>query len=127
VSPYRRLDRLPEKVTATDLERDLNLHRPGGHDRSGASRSGPAIARARRAGIRTVMITGDYRETARAIAAEIGLLRADGQVHTGAEIDKMDDAALIDAVEETDVFARVSRSTKCASSRHSRLGSTWWR
>jgi Ca2+-transporting ATPase len=72
----------------------------------------PAIAKARGAGIRTVMITGDYRETARAIASEIGLLRKDGQVHTGAELDDMDDATLAKEVDHTDIFARVSPQHK---------------
>jgi P-type Ca2+ transporter type 2C len=109
---YRPLDRPPEKVAAADLADDLIFIGLVGMIDPARPEVKPAIAKARRAGIRTVMITGDYKETARAIAAEIGLLRADGQVRTGAEIDKMDDAALIDAVEDTDVFARVSPQHK---------------
>ena len=109
---YRRLESLPEKVTAADLERDLIFIGLVGMIDPARPEVKPAIAKARRAGIRTVMITGDYKETARAIAAEIGLLRADGLARTGEEIDRMDDAALIDAVEDTDVFARVSPQHK---------------
>ena len=109
---YRRLDRPPETVTAADVEHDLIFVGLMGMIDPARPEVKPAIAKARRAGIRTVMITGDYKETARAIAAEIGLLRPDGQVRTGAEIDAMDDAALVDAVEDTDVFARVSPQHK---------------
>ena len=72
----------------------------------------PAIEKARHAGIRTVMITGDYPDTARAIASQIGLLRTDGQVHTGTELDRMSDDELKQTVEHTDVFARVSPQHK---------------
>ncbi len=72
----------------------------------------PALATARKAGIRTVMITGDYPNTAQAIAAEIGLLQEGHQVLTGAELEKMDDAVLQREVGRTDVFARVSPQHK---------------
>ncbi|MCP4515071.1 MAG: HAD-IC family P-type ATPase, partial [Delftia sp.] len=71
-----------------------------------------SIDLARQAGIRTIMITGDYPGTARAIAQEIGLLRPGGQVSTGAELEAMDDAALRESVVQTDVFARVSPKHK---------------
>jgi Ca2+-transporting ATPase len=71
-----------------------------------------AIEKARRAGIRTVMITGDYAHTARAIAEEIGLLEAGHDVLTGAELEDMDDRALEARVLNTDVYARVSPEHK---------------
>ena len=71
-----------------------------------------ALATARKAGIRTVMITGDYPNTARAIAAEIGLLQEGHQVLTGAELEQMDAAVLQREVKRTDVFARVSPQHK---------------
>ncbi|MHB8771055.1 MAG: cation-translocating P-type ATPase [Syntrophales bacterium] len=108
----RRLDRMPEAAAADDLEQDLIFVGLVGMIDPARAEVAPAIAKARRAGVRTVMVTGDYPETARAIAAEIGLLRADGRVRTGAEIDQLDDAALRDAVEDTDVFARVSPEHK---------------
>jgi len=64
-----------------------------------------AVRDARSAGIRVVMITGDYRATAEAIAAQAGLA-ADGVV-TGSELGTLDDAALQDAVTRCTVFARV--------------------
>ena len=72
----------------------------------------PALQLARHAGIRTVMITGDYPNTARAIAESIGLLRPGHQVLTGAELNRMDDQVLQSQVEYTDVFARVSPEHK---------------
>ncbi len=73
----------------------------------------PALAKARRAGIRTLMITGDYPNTARAIAQSIGLLHPDrGHVITGAELEKMDLARLREEIKKTDVFARVNPEHK---------------
>ncbi|HEY3313539.1 MAG TPA: cation-translocating P-type ATPase [Anaerolineales bacterium] len=71
-----------------------------------------ALATARHAGIRTVMITGDFPNTARAIAEAIGLLRPGKKVMTGAELDATSDAQLVKVIEDTDVFARVSPEHK---------------
>jgi len=71
-----------------------------------------AIEIARGAGIRTIMITGDYSNTARAIAEEIGLMEPGHQVLTGNDLEKMSDAQLRDQVGTTDVFARVSPQHK---------------
>jgi Ca2+-transporting ATPase len=72
----------------------------------------PALEKARQAGIRTIMITGDFPNTARAIAEAIGLLRPGRKVLTGTEINHLDDASLQAEVRETDVFARVSPEHK---------------
>lgn len=72
----------------------------------------PALAKAQKAGIRTIMITGDYANTARAIAESIGLLRPGHQVATGTDLDAMSDEQLQRRIEETDVFARVSPEHK---------------
>ena len=72
----------------------------------------PAIETARRAGIRTIMITGDYLNTARAIAESIGLLRPGRHALTGADLNTLSDEALQREVKETDVFARVSPEHK---------------
>jgi len=76
------------------------------------SEVGPAVEKARRAGIRTVMITGDYPNTARAIAEQIGLMRRDRAVLTGSDLDQLNDAQLRDVMKDTDVFARVSPQHK---------------
>ena len=72
----------------------------------------PALATATHAGIRTVMITGDYPNTARAIARDIGLLREGHDVLTGVELDEISDETLQEKVVHTDVFARVSPQHK---------------
>jgi Ca2+-transporting ATPase len=72
----------------------------------------PALKIARHAGIRTMMITGDYPNTARAIANEIGLLQEGHQVLTGHDLDQIDDETLKEVVMHTDVFARVSPQHK---------------
>jgi len=72
-----------------------------------------AVAEARAAGIRTVMITGDHAVTARAIAEQIGIMTsADQTVHTGAEIDHMSDVELRTIMPHAAVFARVTPEHK---------------
>jgi magnesium-transporting ATPase (P-type) len=70
-----------------------------------------AVAECHAAGIRVKMITGDHAATARAIAGMIGLQNHDRAL-TGADLELMDDAALADAVVETDIFARTSPAHK---------------
>jgi Ca2+-transporting ATPase len=72
----------------------------------------PALEKARQAGIRTIMITGDYPNTARAIAESIGLIHPGHQVLTSANMNDMDDSMLQHEVKNTDVFARVSPEHK---------------
>ena len=67
-----------------------------------------AIRVAEKAGLRTIMITGDYKNTAIAIARQLGLLRPDGLAFTGEELDKMGEKGLAEVVEAVDVCARVS-------------------
>ncbi|MCA3648204.1 MAG: cation-translocating P-type ATPase [Methylobacterium sp.] len=69
-----------------------------------------AIRDCRRAGIHVVMITGDHPVTAREIARQAGLEH--GMVVTGAELDRLDDAALRRIMSETAVFARISPEQK---------------
>jgi Ca2+-transporting ATPase len=72
----------------------------------------PAIEIARHAGIETVMITGDYPNTAVAIAKEIGLLQEDDRALVGAELNGMDDVHFDGIVEDVAVYARVSPQHK---------------
>ena len=71
-----------------------------------------AIAEAHRAGIRTVMITGDHPVTAARIAADLGITEGASQALTGREIESMDDEELNRAVRDVDVYARVSPEHK---------------
>ena len=64
------------------------------------------------AGIRTVMITGDHKDTAAAIAEELGLSKEAGDALTGAELDRLSDEALTKEVERFAVYARVSAEHK---------------
>ncbi|MDN5916168.1 MAG: cation-transporting P-type ATPase [Pseudonocardia sp.] len=70
-----------------------------------------AMAAARRAGIRVLMVTGDHPACARAIAGQIGL-DGDGPLLTGPDLDRLDDDALTDAVARTSLFARVTPEHK---------------
>ena len=73
----------------------------------------PAIAEARRAGIRTVMITGDHPATARAIAEEIGLWNpANDIILTGSELDHLDQQALEERIDKVAVVARATAEHK---------------
>lgn len=71
-----------------------------------------ALASARAAGIRVVMITGDHSVTARAIAQEAGIFRAGERVLTGDEMDALSDEELAKALDRVAVFARVTPAHK---------------
>ncbi|VEJ57758.1 cation-translocating P-type ATPase [Arachnia propionica] len=71
-----------------------------------------AIAEAHRAGIRTVMITGDHPITAARIAADLGITEGSSRALTGREIESMDEEELGRAVKDVDVYARVSPEHK---------------
>jgi len=109
---YRVVSVKPDQVDSEHLEQDLVFAGLVGMIDPAREEVKPALLRALGAGIRTVMITGDYPNTAKAIAESIGLLRPGHKVCTGAELDKMDDATLSSEVEEIDVFARVSPEHK---------------
>ena len=70
-----------------------------------------AVARAKAAGIRPIMITGDHPATAAVIAAELGIT-TDGRAVTGAEIEKMPDDERVQTVKEVSVYARVNPEHK---------------
>jgi Ca2+-transporting ATPase len=71
-----------------------------------------AVATARRAGIRTVMITGDHPGTALAIARELGIISADGRALRGADLAAISDAELDRTVDQVQVYARVDPEHK---------------
>lgn len=70
-----------------------------------------AVAKARHAGIRPIMITGDHANTAAVIATELGIA-ANGRAITGAELEKMSDEELVRTTREVSVYARVNPSHK---------------
>lgn len=67
-----------------------------------------SIQTCKRAGIRTVMVTGDHQLTAEAIARDLAILPPHGQVMTGMQLDRLTDRMLEDRVDDIYVFARVS-------------------
>jgi len=109
---YRLVDEKPDEVSPDVLEKDLVFAGLIGMIDPARSEVKPALHNAAKAGIRTIMITGDYPNTARAIAESIGLLRPHHKVMSGAELDAVDDKTLKKEVEKTDVFARVSPEHK---------------
>ena len=109
---YRLVPALPEEIQSETLEKDLVFVGLIGMIDPARAEVRPALEKARAAGIRTIMITGDYPNTARAIGESIGLLQPGRQVLTGHQIAEMDDATLIREIERTDVFARVSPEHK---------------
>ena len=71
-----------------------------------------AVRICKEAGIKTVMITGDHKITAKAIGEEIGICENEEEIITGAQLDKMDEGKLKDVIEKYKVFARVSPEHK---------------
>jgi Ca2+-transporting ATPase len=109
---YHVVDSLPSDVDAQLLEKDLVFVGLLGMIDPPREEVAPALRNAFKAGIRTVMITGDFPNTARAIAEAIGLMRPGHKVMTGAELDAINDDELKNVIEDTDVFARVSPEHK---------------
>lgn len=105
---------LPEEFgeTAESLETGLTFAGLAGMIDPPRKEAFAAVRKCVRAGIRPVMITGDHKKTAAAIARELGILRKSDGVLTGAELDKMSDAELMRAAQNTSVFARVSPGHK---------------
>ena len=109
---YRMVPVLPDEINSEELEKDLTFVGLIGMIDPARTEVKDALNTARDAGIRTIMITGDYPNTARAIAEEIGLLQAGHKVMTGAEINDLTDEEMLVNVQETDVYARVSPEHK---------------
>ena len=108
----KTIKKLPADVTPETIEFDLALIGLIGLRDPARPEVKGAIAKARSAGIKTVMVTGDYPDTARAIAEEIGLLHIGGRVISGAELDTIADNELDKLIDDVDVFARVSPNHK---------------
>jgi Ca2+-transporting ATPase len=102
----------PDELKTEDLEKNLVFVGLVGMIDPPRTEVKPALEHARHAGIRTVMITGDFPNTAKAIAEAIGLLRPGKKVMTGAGLDDLNDNELNEVIEDTDVFARVSPEHK---------------
>ena len=106
------LERLPGKLTAESLEKDLRLLGLVGMIDPPRPEAKAAVEQCRSAGIRPVMITGDHKLTAVAIAKELGIFREGDRAATGADLDFMPQEMLEREVGEFTVYARVSPEHK---------------
>jgi Ca2+-transporting ATPase len=105
----RPLDRWADGI---DAENHLTLIGFAGLQDPPRAEAREAVAKCRRAGIRTVMITGDHPATGRAIARELGILGEDDEVVVGSELDRMSDDELCERVRRVAVYARVTAEHK---------------
>ncbi len=109
---YRPVPEMPTDLSAENLEQDLIFVGLIGMIDPSRPEVKPALKEAQDAGIRSVMITGDYPNTAKAIAEDIGLLQPGHQVLTGADIEDSTEEEMREIVKITDVYARVSPEHK---------------
>ena len=108
----RPLAELPSAVDAPTIERDLIFVGLLGMIDPPRPEVVDALQRAHGAGLKCVMVTGDYQDTAQAIARDIGLLSPGGLVLSGAQIEQLSDAELADRADRLDVCCRVSPQHK---------------
>nr|WP_235995160.1 cation-translocating P-type ATPase [Secundilactobacillus yichangensis] len=108
---YKYFDAMPE-APIEELQHDLTFAGLIGMIDPPRETAIAAVAQAAQAGIRTVMITGDHLETAKAIAKQIGILRPGDQVVTGANLRQLTDDELAAQIENISVYARVSPEDK---------------
>jgi Ca2+-transporting ATPase len=109
---YKRLSSAAEKYTDDALEKDLVFVGLEGMIDPPRVEAIQANKTCQKAGIRTVMITGDHKLTAVAIAKEVGIFREGDLELTGAELDALGDAEFEQEVEKVSVYARVSPEHK---------------
>lgn len=108
----RKVDTLPTSFEAKDLEHDLCYIGLTGMIDPIRPEVKAAIQECKEAGIRVVMITGDHRDTAVAIATQLGILANEKQAITGAELNDMSDEELTLHIQEYSVYARVQPEHK---------------
>ena len=108
---WKPLNALPETLDES-IESDLTLLALIGIVDPARPEARAAVHTARRAGLRTIMITGDHALTAEAIARDLGILAPGESALTGAQLDSLDDAALREQLRHTSAFARVSPTHK---------------
>ena len=109
---YRVEKDVPDHATPETVEHDLIFVGLIGMIDPARPEVPPALEMARAAGVRTVMITGDYPDTARAIAEDIGLMQEGHQILTGRALESMEPEQLMQEAKRTDVFARVTPEHK---------------
>ncbi len=105
---HRQLDADPQEPQADTIEHGLTFVGLAAMRDPARPEVKDAIAVAQRAGVRTIMITGDYPDTAAAIAGELGLLDDKAAILTGTDLNQIDDDELISQAETISVYARVN-------------------
>jgi calcium-translocating P-type ATPase len=108
----KEVDKLPSKANIEELEANLTFEGFIGIIDPPRPEAAVSIALAKKAGIRTIMITGDHAATAMAIAKELGIIAAREGVITGQELNKLTDEELDESIEHYSVYARVSPEDK---------------
>ena len=109
---YRKLDALPETVDAETIERELVFAGLIAMIDPPREEVKLAIENCQTAGINSVMITGDHKNTAVAIARELGFFKPDSLAMTGKELDTVSQEEFESLVDRTVVYARVSPEHK---------------
>ncbi|MBE6620549.1 MAG: calcium-translocating P-type ATPase, PMCA-type [Ruminococcaceae bacterium] len=109
---YKKLDAEPSVYDSDNVENDLCFVGLVGMIDPVRPEVKPAIDECRSAGIRPIMITGDHKDTAVAIAMQLGIITSASQAITGSELDKISDEEFENAVEQYSVYARVQPEHK---------------
>ena len=109
---YKEIDHIPSKEEMKDIEKDLIFIGMVGMIDPPREEAKAAVAKCKTAGIKTVMITGDHKITASAIAKKLGILENDDEAITGLDLEKMTDEELEQNVRRYSVYARVSPEHK---------------
>ena len=109
---YKELDHKPTKEEVKDLERNLTYIGMVGMIDPPREEAKEAVKKCKTAGIKTVMITGDHKITATAIAKELGILEKEEEAITGAELEEMSQEELEKNIRNYSVYARVSPEHK---------------
>lgn len=99
-------------VSDTEVEKNLTFLGLIGLQDPPRAEAKEAVAKCKRAGIKTVMITGDHPDTARAIGRELGILDKGDEILVGAELDRLDDKALEKRISLVSIYARVTAEHK---------------
>ena len=108
----RHVDEMPDMDRPEEIERELTLCGLIGLIDPARPEAAQAVERAKMAGIRTIMITGDHAVTASAIAKNIGILGENEKVLTGQQLKDMSDEELCRDIHHYSVYARVSPEDK---------------
>ena len=112
VCGYKELDHKPEDKDIETLEENLTFIGMVGMIDPPREEAKKAVEKCKTAGIKTVMITGDHKITATAIAKKLGILENEDEAITGHELEKMSDEDLEKNVRHYSVYARVSPEHK---------------